>query len=240
MIQFKKISIGLLLLLVLSSCKTSEKERIEGLWMVSNVSMGPNSNTPVARWIRFEKDGKQVSGNGWLQHSYGTWSLDGVMIKISDKNGLLDPSGPFTCTINGNQMFWTRKEGGGEVKVTLERIERIPQSDGNRLIGLWKLIASKNEGNDVTAVLNPTNNAMLFLRWDQVFEDCNMPKGRKSGIYKIHGHRNEIQLVNYGEDPAFSFWSFEVDETTLTLLSTDKKSSMQFERIHQFLPASKP
>jgi hypothetical protein len=35
--------------------------------------MGNNEMTPIARWMRFNKDSTQTSGNGWLQHSEGSW-----------------------------------------------------------------------------------------------------------------------------------------------------------------------
>ena len=62
-----------------------------------------------------------------------------------------------------------------------------------------------------------------------------MPEGRKFGIYKIHGHRAEIQMVNYGNEPKFSFWRFSVEDAKRILTSTDQKSTMEFERMDQYL-----
>lgn len=197
--------------------------------------MGDQSMTPVARWTRFNADNTQVSGNGWLQHSYGTWSLKDSLLSVEDTNGIQDITTPFSVKIQENTMTWKRDEGGQEVKVSLKRIDKLPQSGGNKLIGLWKLTSFVNDGNDMTVVINPDGKSMLQLRWDNTYVRHNMPQGKKYGVYKIHGHKPEIQLVNYGNEPQFSFWAFSFADDKLTLTSTDGKSVMKFERIHQYL-----
>lgn len=215
------------------SCK--QKTSLEGLWQVESVQVGPNSMTPIARWVRFEADGKQTSGNGWFQHSYGTWSLKDNVLSVVDKNGVSDITDPFSINIVEDTMTWKRIEEGQEVTVSLKRIEKLPQSDGNKLIGLWKLLKSTNDGNDITAVVNPEGKSMLHLRWDNTYVQHNMPKGKQYGVYRIHSHKPEIQLVNYGNTPQFSFTSFVVDDDKLTLTSTDQKAIMTFERINDYI-----
>ena len=102
-------------------------------------------------------------------------------------------------------------------------------------MGLWKLTKVFEDGNDITVVANPDGKSMLHLRWGNIYVQHNMPKGKQYGIYKIHDHRNEIQLVNYGESSQFSFWNFSIDNQKLKLISRDQKSEMEFERIHQFI-----
>jgi hypothetical protein len=212
-----------------------KKTSVEGLWLVEKVQIGEESMTPIARWMRFNSNSTQTSGNGWLQHSYGTWSLEENQLSVNDTNGIKDEAGSFTIELQENTMTWKRMEEGQEVVVQLKRIQELPQSDGNRLVGLWKLTKALNDGNDVTAVLNPAGNAMLHLRWDHMYVEHNTPEGREFGIYKIHAHKPEIQLVNYGNASQFSFWNFQLENQTLTFTSTDGNSVMEFERIYSFL-----
>ena len=212
-----------------------KESSIEGLWLVENVQMGEDTMTPVSRWMRFQSDNTQTSGNGWLQHSYGTWSIQKDQLIVEDTNGIVDNVNPFTVDIQSNRMIWKRIEDGLEVVVNLKRIEELPQSEGNKLIGLWKLTKSTVDENDVTVVVNPEGTSMLHLRWDHVYVEHNMPKGKNYGVYKVHGHKPEIQLVNYGDESQFSFWNFSVHEEKLTLTSTDGTSTMEFERITQYL-----
>lgn len=208
---------------------------IHGLWKVEKVVVGEDSMTPVSRWTRFNSDGTQTSGNGWFQHSLGTWSIKKNQLTIKNSNGILDEAEPFSFTFMNDKMIWKRNEEGQEVTVHLKRIEKIPTSEGNKLLGLWKLIKSTSDGNDITVMSNPDSKAMLHLRWDNMYVQHNLPKGKQYGIYRIHGHKSEIQLVNYGESSQFSFWNFAISEKKLTLTSTDGQSVMEFERIHQFI-----
>jgi hypothetical protein len=229
------IKVIALVCLIISFIGCQKSTSVEGLWLVEKVTFGEESMTPIARWMRFNSDQTQTSGNGWLRHSYGTWSLENNQLSVEDTNGIQSNTDPFSVEIQENTMTWTRNEGGQEVKVSLKRIEDLPPSEGNKLIGLWKLTSSVEDGNDMTAVVNPSGKSMLHLRWDNTYVRHNMPQGKKYGIYKIHGHKPEIQLVNYGNEPQFSFWVFSFDEDKLTLTSTDNKSVMTFERIAQYL-----
>ena len=42
--------------------------------------------TPNARWMRFNPDFTQESGNGWFQHSLGSWSLNSIKGELSIVN----------------------------------------------------------------------------------------------------------------------------------------------------------
>ena len=213
----------------------AKNSRIHGLWEVEKVVVGEDSMTPVSRWTRFNSDGTQTSGNGWFQHLIGAWSIKEDLLTIRSSNGVIDEAEPFKLKFTNDKMTWKREEDGQEVTVHLKRIEEIPTSDGNKLLGLWKLIKSTSDGSDITVMSNPDSKAMLHLRWDNMYVQHNMPKGKQYGIYKIHGHKPEIQLVNYGESPQFSFWKFTIFKDKLTLTSTDGQSVMEFERIYQFL-----
>ena len=231
-----KISLFVFLITLISSCENQKKETgVLGLWLVEKVEVGENSMTPISKWTRFNSDSTQTSGNGWLQHSSGNWSLKDNRLEVTDKNGIIDSAEPFTIEVKENTMTWKRNEEGQEVIVYLKRINELPQSEGNKLIGLWKLTKAVDNGNDITVMVNPNGKSMMNLRWDNMYVQYNMPKGKQFGVYKIHGHKPEIQLVNYGNESKFSFWNFIIDGKKLTLTSTDQKSVMEFERIHQFI-----
>ena len=228
------VLLSLFAILILS-CEKQESSGIEGLWLVEKVQAGENSMTPIARWVKFLPDNTQTSGNGWLQHSSGTWSLEGDQLEVVDTNGIRDTFGALTITLSDSTMQWKRVEEGQEVTISLKRIDKIPQSEGNKLIGLWKLIQATDQGNDITAIVNPDNRSMLQLRWDNMYVQHNMPTGKVYGTYRVHSHKQEIQLVNYGNPSQFSFWNFSLKDKKLKLISTDQKSEMVFERIHQFI-----
>lgn len=202
---------------------------------MEKVIMGDQSMTPIARWMRFNTDSTQTSGNGWLQHSYGKWSLKDNQLKVIDSNGITDTFQPFTIVLKDSTMTWKRKEVGQQIEVSLKRINTLPVSGGNKLFGLWKLTKSIDKGNDIKAIVNPSNKSMLHLRWDNMYVQHNIPSGKQFGIYKIHAHKPEIQLVNYGNESKFSFWNFSIDNEKLILNSTDNKSTMEFERIYKFI-----
>jgi len=233
-INLCRISILLIFTIVIGCSKQSEKG-IVGLWVVEKVQMGEQSMTPIARWMRFETDSTQTSGNGWFQHSYGSWSMNGDQLRVIDVNGITDEFEPFKISLNEDKMTWIRNEEGQGVTVHLKRATKVPASKGNQLIGLWKLTKATDQENDITAITNPDDKAMMHLRWDYMYVQHNMPKGRRFGVYKIHAHKPEIQLVNYGNESQFSFWNFSLEGNKLLLKSTDQKSTMEFERIHQFL-----
>lgn len=237
MILLKKTTKYLLLVsLVIFSCtKNNPQSSIHGLWVVNNVSFDKNSTTPVSRWIRFHEDGTQESGNGWLQHSYGKWNITQNKLSITDENGLKDNAGSFAFSILKESMTWKRIEEGKEVTITLIRAKNIPQSEGNKLFGLWKLTDAKNKNQDIFTKMNPKNNFTLFLRWDQVFVEQNLPNPTRTGIFKVHAQKPEIQLVNYGPNPQFSFWSFDVSSSNLRLTSSNGETVLEFTRIYEFL-----
>lgn len=152
----------LLLSLTLLSCQ--EKTELVGMWQVQKVQMGENEMTPIARWMQFNEDGTQTNGNAWLQHSYGTWNLSEGQLRVLDENGIKDNTDSFSVKIDLEQMTWKREEEGQVVVVTLKRIERMPQSGGNKLKGLWKLTKATDDGNDITAIINKNQKSMLHLR----------------------------------------------------------------------------
>ncbi|MFK8006904.1 MAG: hypothetical protein AB8H03_11055 [Saprospiraceae bacterium] len=217
------------------SCKN--KSSIEGLWVVKSVTVENKTTTPNARWARFNSDFTQESGNGWLQHSFGNWKLDSKTneLSIKNSNGLVDEGEPFLVTINQNQMTWERKEEGQNIKVTLVRSSHLPATYGDKLFGLWKLKDAIGNGKYFDPSDKITNNDYIFFRWDKRFR-IGSKKGRVNGVYNVHGHKPEVELIPYGENVKRDFWEiqFEENEITLKLLNTDSLVTRSFVRIHEF------
>ena len=228
-------NIGLLALLFLLILGCTNKNSIEGLWVIDMVVVGQEEITPNARWTRLNDDGTQQSGNGWFQHSVGTWTLDKNSRELSIRtiNGTKDPFGPFEVNFDSDTMTWTRMEEGNEVTVKLKRAKELPQTYGDRVLGLWKLEESNGEGPYLSDEAAP--QAMLFLRWDRRFE-LGTPDGTIYGVYNVHGHRPEIELIPYGDKLDRNFWSFECTHSQLSiqLLNSEEKVTRKFIRTNQF------
>lgn len=225
----------LIITLFTTSCETEPS--VNGLWIVKSVSDGEQDRTPNARWVRFNADHTQESGNGWTQHSAGTWALDEKKkeLVVNNLNGLKDESEPFKVTINGNIMRWNREEEGHSIEVKLERSSVLPQTYGDQLLGLWAL--EKAEGGSAYFADSVKENAKdyLFFKWDKKFV-IGSESGRIRGVYNVHGHRPEVELIPY--DTSFSrvSWKMEFEDKSIILSkrNTDSLVSRGFHRIHEF------
>ncbi|MDO5978563.1 hypothetical protein [Flavivirga spongiicola] len=218
-----------------TSCEN--KQAIEGLWVVKSVIVGEEKITPNGRWMRFNSDFTQQSGNGWFQHSIGTWSLNPKTNELSilNSNGLNDLNEPFKVMINKNEMTWKRMEEGDSIKVSLIRSYKLPETYGDNLLGLWKLEEAIGEGNYFTQSGNTNTVEYLFFRWDKRFV-IGSEKGRINGVYNVHGHKPEVELIPYGDQLKRDFWKVDSNKNSMTLklLNTDSIVTRTFKRIHDF------
>lgn len=230
-----KISVLQVLLITFSLISCEKAPTIEGLWIVKSVTVAEDEMTPNARWLKFNSDYTQQSGNGWLQHSIGTWKLDPANqeLIINNSNGLEDPYDPFKVTISNNEMIWKRMEDGQPVEVMLERADQLPNTYGDQLFGLWKLENGVGKGSYFPQSEDVNN--FLFFKWDKRFV-IGAENGRVNGIYNVHGHKPELELIPYGEQLARSFWKihFEGNAIKLQLLNSDSIVTRTFKRIHEF------
>ncbi len=231
----KKIQLlTLLAIVVVYGCES--QSGIEGLWVVKTVKAGDEEMTPNARWTRFNADATQQSGNGWFQHSYGTWNLDKTthQLTIINTNGIKDHN-PFTIHIDGHTMYWNRQEDGQHIKVVLERSETLPQTYGDQLLGLWKLEDMTGNGPYFTPETESSSTNFLFLRWDKRFV-INSAQGRINGVYNANAHRPEVELIPYGDTIKRNFWKLNIQENSLilTLLNSDSLVTRKFIRSDQF------
>lgn len=219
----------LLLSILFTAC--SQETEIVGLWEVKEVKVGDQIMTPNAKWTKFNSDFTQQSGNGWLQHTKGSWDLKENQLEIINTNGLEDPFGAFKVQFNQDSMFWEREEEGEKVVVSLIRTKELPMTYGDQLFGLWKL----NELNGLGPFYDTiTADSYLFLRWDRKFV-LNNQNGKTWGVYNVHGHRSELELIPYGEKER-SFWrvSFGSNSFEMELLNSDSVVTRSFNRISDF------
>ena len=226
----KNLLTALFVVLLLTSC--TEKPNIVGLWKISSVTVGGEVNTPNGRWMRFHENGSQESGNGWFQHSVGTWTLnvEENTLEVINTNGVTDPAEPFTISLSATEMTWTRTEGGQTVEVKLFRTNQLPKINSDALLGLWFLENAEGDGEFYSG----GQNGGIYFRWDKRF-DMYTPNGKIHGVYNVHGHKSEVELIPYGETGR-SWWTLEIDDTTmkLRLLNTDSIVTRSFKRIYEF------
>lgn len=213
------------------SCK--KKPAMDGLWLVKSVTVGGEEMTPNSRWMRFNSDSTQQSGNGWLQHSFGTWTLTQNKLKMVNTNGLNDPFEAFDISFNDHEMTWKRIEDSQPVTVDLERIEKLPLTYNDQLLGLWELGKAVGNGSFFSETEN--SNDYLFFRWDKRFVIGN-DSGRYSGVYQVNGHRPQVTLFPYDKSIERSNWEiiYDKDQITLKKLNVDSTVTRRFERIYDF------
>lgn len=225
------------IVLFLISCQKANT--IEGLWEVEVVTVGEETMTPQAKWTRFNKDHSQESGNGWYKHSVGTWNLDTEtqQLKIINTNSYKDPADPFVVKLEKDKMTWTRTEEGMLVEVQLKRIESLPQTPEDQLMGVWDLEKVSVDGIDSTKVYDPNQNWYMFISWDKRFRIRNTPKGLISGVYQVHSHKPQLNLFIYGDSIKYQSWNFEIKPKRLTLRNTQEGVEIikEYKRIDYFL-----
>lgn len=223
----------IILLSVIFIVGCNDKNEIEGLWLVKSVVVDGKEITPNARWMRFNSDLTQESGNGWMQHSIGTWKLNSNELSIMNINGVDDSNEPFKIEIDNNVMVWNRVEEGAVVKVNLEKGLKLPVTYGDQLLGLWKLDNVEGEGKYFSSIKDSSN--YLFIRWDRRFI-IGSNKGKMHGVYNVHGHKPELELIPYSEKIKRSYWEIKFQEKSilLSLLNSDSLVTRTFKRIHEF------
>lgn len=232
-----KLSGIVFLTVVLSFTSCDQPSTIEGLWVVKSVMVGEKKMTPNARWTRFHADQTQESGNGRFQHSYGLWELNQNKneLFIISTNGLEDSNPPFMMTLGANEMIWERIEEGQHIKVHLERSTQLPETYADKILGLWLLEKATGNGPYFMESDTNENNEYLFIRWDKRFV-IGTKKGKVHGVYNVHGHKPELELIPYSTPLKRDFWRIEFAENliTLKLLNSDSLVTRQFKRVHKF------
>ncbi len=234
--DMKKISIfSLMVMLILFSC--DKKPAIEGLWIVKSVKAGEEEMTPNARWTRLNADFTQETGNGRLQHTYGTWKLNPETneLSIQNTNGIEDINEPFRISVHQDEMIWNRTEEGQDVEVTLVRSSQLPETYGDKILGLWGLESATGKGDYFKEPVSKNTKDYIFFKWDKRFV-IESEKGKIYGVYNVHGHKPEVKLIPYGDQFKRDFWKIQYDENHITLnrLNSDTTVVRTFKRIQNF------
>ncbi len=212
---------------------------ISGLWAIKKVLVGGQTMTPVAKWTNIQKDGSYQSGNGWLQNSEGTWTFDKKkkLYAPIETNGIKDEFGPFTVELNNDTMTWLREEEGMIVTVELVKINRIPQSTADQIVGLWDLKDATKNNTSIVNTIDPDNKHYIFIRWDRLYISRTSEGKRATGYWHIHGHKPEVTLLSHTKKNPAETWKVTVSADTLQMVGiSDSNKGIEkiYKRIHQF------
>jgi hypothetical protein len=220
------IPVGLLILLSITSAAQTKKATpkkpvpspVEGFWLVTKVTVGTRELTPVARWFRLN-EGKQVSGNGWTQHSYGTYKFDKPKSELTfiTTNEPDDEFGAFKVVRKGLLMTWTRKEEGEMVVVELKPITELPMSPADEAKGLWILNSAVDRDLDITKTYDPDHKHFLFIRWDRKFVRQINAHERISGFWFFDAHLPQITLISDHREVDDEIWNVTIEGNKMTL-----------------------
>lgn len=222
--------------LLLSSCLfvflnvEAQNTSLVGFWEMTSVSMGSQSMTPVAKWIKFKKDHSYTSGNGWLQNSKGSWTFNQKtnILTSLDSLGISEDFAGFKVSFEKKNMIWEREENGMLVRVTLKPITEKPMATADYLVGLWKLQDDEQSEEDYNRI---------FIRWDRIFNEYYNNEKKGSGYWHINGHRPEVTFLPHQEGELPESWRVEVNKTDLImtgLSDSNKGKQLHFSRLHKF------
>ncbi len=234
MIMKTKIAIFLLFI-----CSITHAQKLPGLWIVEDVRIGDETMTPVAKWFRYNSDGTYVGGNGFLQNDEGTWMLDKDEQQFSPKSsyGLVDPFGPFKISQSNGKMTWEREEEGMNVVVTLSRIDELPKSPADWLVGMWGLQVAEKKGTDNLDIIDPDRQIYFFIRWDRMVIQRNAKGERKTGYWHIHGHKPEVTFLPHDDQLPAETWRVEAGSESLVMTGiseTNRDQVLKFGRLRDF------
>lgn len=233
-----KLFLTILSLLVLISISVNAQE-ITGLWEITEVRVGNEIMTPVAKWTKINKDNTYQNGNGWHQNSEGVWKYDEKTRSFQPEEthgiGIEDKAGPFTVSFKNKGMVWEREEEGSKVTVLLRRISRLPLSPADQLTGLWDLAEVKKGGQIVTPAFDPENKNYLFIRWDRTFMERTTLDEQSYGIWHMDGHKPEMTFIR--NDSANEVWQVSLNKAELKMKGisgTNRDVEMIYTRIDNF------
>lgn len=179
---------------ILFFAATTLQAQLTGLWEVTNVDVGQEAMTPVARWFQFNEDKSMQSGNGGLHHNSGTYVVtpDNSVLILTDAYGKTDPYGAFRVTLATRKMIWERMEDGQPVTINLVKVDDFPKGPWDKAVGNWKLVESTEH--------DEVEGQGIFLRWDREYRAQNGLLGENnSGIWHIAAHHPELRLLSFDE-----------------------------------------
>lgn len=206
--------------------------QVEGLWVVTKVMVGEKDMTPSAKWFNLKANGKFSSGNGWQQHTVGSWHSQGDQLFLTNENWINPNADPVMVSKQDDtHMVWQSQEEEGEVHVFLERASELPASHIDKVIGLWDFDSAEKEGSNSTQAFDPEDNVYLLIRWDRKFNYNNHPGKLNFGDWFVHPHKNEIHFRT--DENHKEVWAYEVSHDRLMLIA-DNGEILNFKRITEF------
>jgi hypothetical protein len=223
---------------VITRMSSSAFAQVDGLWLVTSVEVGSEVKTPVAKWFRLN-NGKSLEGNGWQQHTIGSykWNKKTSELSFKSDNEPSEGFGAFTVSRTGNNMRWTRMEEGETVSVSLKAITELPQSTADQVKGLWDLASATRSGADVTSEVDPEGRQYIFIRWDRMFVRRFGASERVQGYWFVNAHYPALSFIGTKGDIIPETWtvSFEEGNMVLTGQSENVKGQvLTFSRLSEF------
>lgn len=198
-----------------------EPSPLHGLWEVTKVTVGDELLTPTARWFEFLPDGTLASGNGWLQHFFGSYNYDQDTQELLQANeGKADEYGAFKVSMNKDAMSWQRLEDGQPVEVKLKKVINKPLAPWDKIVGRWSI--EKAEGVDPETGVVKSEYSMrpgaYFFRWDREYRKFDENNQRtEMGIWHIGAHSPTLSIMTQdGKNNAKWEISFEGDQMIWT------------------------
>jgi hypothetical protein len=191
---------------------------VDGFWLVTKVTVGGKELTPVARWFKLTT-GKQVSGNGWVQHSFGTYKFDPKKSEVTfiTTNEPDDEFGAFKVERKGPLMTWSRTEEGEAVIVELKPITELPMSPSDVAKGLWILESAVERDVNITKQYDPDHKHFLFIRWDRQYVRQINAHERISGYWFFDAHRPEVTFISENREQEDEKWAVTIEGQKMTM-----------------------
>ena len=151
------------------------------------------------KWIRFHAD----VTNGWQQHTVGSSSYqkESNMLTNKNENNFNNPlqyKTLFKVKLYKSNMTLQGKEEEIDLTIVLDRTNKLPKIEANKVLGLWKFDSIYVVDKETLGSLNPTKNAMISLIWENSYILYNYPQAEKYGIFKTHSTRKQIDLIDLG------------------------------------------
>ena len=229
----------LFLLIAVTLYQSCHAQTVIGFWEVTEVTVGKEVKTPVAKWTKINLDGSYQSGNGWLQNSEGTWNFENSTRSYTpaETNGIIDPYGPFKVSFKNQNMIWEREEDGSPVIVTLRKAAALPRSTADKLVGVWDLAnLTKNNSSEIEEY-DPDDKHYIFIRWDRIYVERTPTGSRATGFWHIDGHKPEVTFISHDESQKHERWHVEVKDQELKMTGiseTNKNVEKVYRRIKDF------
>lgn len=229
--------IGILMLLILSACSKPKEVPVVGLWEVTQVNVGEEIMTPVAKWFRNNADGSFQAGNGWTQNSVGFWKYDEKASTYSSAstNGVEDEFGAFQISFQEGQMIMQREEEGMTVVVKMKQVEELPVAPADQLPGVWLLDQATSSDHSILDSIQIETVQFIHIRPDKRFRLRKGDGTQDRGYWHMHGHKPELTLIHYNREKDYQQFMVSFQDELMTFDSQDEENvRLTYKRVFSF------